>query len=293
MRALLLTIFGVWQIHSASAACKFCGPTPSHQSTYSFDLSTLPTESYSVKDVDNNPYYVASPCSNVNPPPLTCCSSNQGVSTPSTPMVEVFGNTCLELGALDGSFSTLSIAEDGQSFNVTLPANASSKMGPYCNRSSVYHFICDHSAPLNNPPNSTLVQHPGCVYNIYWRHPAACGTKQPSSSCSSPVIPARPAKPTPEKSSCLPTWTPTWTMWRSTMLYVCNHTGYYDPIKASKYGVVVIDWSSAEEGWTRDKPMTDEEMLTKQAKMVLEVDPGEPGGQQRVWVYRNTIKALP
>ena len=35
-----------------------------------------------------------------------------------------------------------------------------------------------------------------------------------------------------------------------------------------------------------------EELLTKQAEMVLAADPGVPGEQPRVWVYRNTIKAL-
>ena len=38
--------------------------------------------------------------------------------------------------------------------------------------------------------------------------------------------------------------------------------------------------------------MNCEEMLNKQAEMVLALDPGIPGEQPRVWVYRNTIKAL-
>ena len=38
--------------------------------------------------------------------------------------------------------------------------------------------------------------------------------------------------------------------------------------------------------------MTDEEMLTEQADMVLSRDPGIAGGQPRVWVYRETIQAL-
>jgi hypothetical protein len=39
-------------------------------------------------------------------------------------------------------------------------------------------------------------------------------------------------------------------------------------------------------------PMNSEELLTKQAEMVLAADPGLEGYAPRVWVYRNTIKAL-
>lgn len=38
--------------------------------------------------------------------------------------------------------------------------------------------------------------------------------------------------------------------------------------------------------------MNCEELLTTQAEMVLALDPGIPNEQPRVWVYRNTIKAL-
>jgi len=38
--------------------------------------------------------------------------------------------------------------------------------------------------------------------------------------------------------------------------------------------------------------MDNNELLTKQAAMVLAADPGIKGEQPRVWQYRNTIKAL-
>ena len=38
--------------------------------------------------------------------------------------------------------------------------------------------------------------------------------------------------------------------------------------------------------------MNCEEMMTKQAEMVLAVDAGIEGEQPKVWIYRNTIKAL-
>ena len=38
--------------------------------------------------------------------------------------------------------------------------------------------------------------------------------------------------------------------------------------------------------------MSSEELITKQAEMVLAADPGITGEGPRVWAYRNTIKAL-
>ena len=38
--------------------------------------------------------------------------------------------------------------------------------------------------------------------------------------------------------------------------------------------------------------MSSEELITKQAEMVLAADPGVEGYNPRVWAYRNTIKAL-
>jgi len=44
--------------------------------------------------------------------------------------------------------------------------------------------------------------------------------------------------------------------------------------------------SNGKDIWCNAKPMNDEELLTKQAEMVLAADPGIPGEQPRVWVYR-------
>ena len=46
------------------------------------------------------------------------------------------------------------------------------------------------------------------------------------------------------------------------------------------------DWSNAKQLWANTKPMNDEELLTKQAEMVLAADPGHKGYAPRVWVYR-------
>jgi len=90
----------------------------------------------------------------------------------------------------------------------------------------------------------------------------------------------------------LPRWAPTWDLRNSTILYACNYTGMHDVEVALQYGVVVYDWSNGRELWANARPMNDEELLTEQAEMVLARDPGVPGGQPRVWVYRETIQAL-
>ena len=50
--------------------------------------------------------------------------------------------------------------------------------------------------------------------------------------------------------------------------------------------------SNAKQIWANAHPMSSEELITKQAEMVLAADPGVEGYNPRVWAYRNTIKAL-
>ena len=92
--------------------------------------------------------------------------------------------------------------------------------------------------------------------------------------------------------TCLPSWKPTYDMKRSTVLYTCNNTGMHNVEHAVEYGTVVYDWSNAKKIWANANPMSSEELITKQAEMVLAADPGVEGYNPRVWAYRNTIKAL-
>jgi len=92
--------------------------------------------------------------------------------------------------------------------------------------------------------------------------------------------------------TCLPSWKPTWDMKRSTVLYTCNNSGMHDVEHAVSYGTVVYDWSNAKQLWANAHPMSSEELITKQAEMVLAADPGVEGYNPRVWAYRNSIKAL-
>ena len=44
--------------------------------------------------------------------------------------------------------------------------------------------------------------------------------------------------------------------------------------------------------WVNNHPMNDDELLLEQAERLLARDPGIEGEQPRVWVYRNSIRAL-
>jgi len=76
------------------------------------------------------------------------------------------------------------------------------------------------------------------------------------------------------------------------MLYVDQPDGFHNVSEAVQWGVTVYDWSNAKALWTNAHPMNCDELLTRQAEMVQAADPGVPGEQPRVWVYRNTAKAL-
>lgn len=81
-------------------------------------------------------------------------------------------------------------------------------------------------------------------------------------------------------------------MSRSTVLYIDQPAGFHNVSEAVRWGIAVYDWSNAKQLWTNARPMNCDDLLTKQAEMVQAVDPGVPGEQPRVWVYRNTAKAL-
>jgi hypothetical protein len=86
----------------------------------------------------------------------------------------------------------------------------------------------------------------------------------------------------------LPSWPATYVMNQSTIIMPCNFSGYTDPQSVAGWGIVDFDWSNSKELWAKDKPMLCEERMLIQAQMINKVSP-----QTRVWVYRNSIKALP
>jgi hypothetical protein len=86
----------------------------------------------------------------------------------------------------------------------------------------------------------------------------------------------------------VPNWTPTYLLNRSTIIQTCNQSGLLAPQAAAGWGIVELDWSNAKAMWAAAKPMDCEELLIQQAAATAAATPGS-----RVWVYRNSIKALP
>ena len=86
---------------------------------------------------------------------------------------------------------------------------------------------------------------------------------------------------------------PVYQMNRSTIIMPCNFTGPTDPSTTVGWGIVDVDNSNwkgtgASDGWAKASPMDCEERLAEQARMTKQASP-----QTQVWVYRNSIIALP
>eukprot|EP00039_Didymoeca_costata_P015930 m.277463 g.277463 ORF g.277463 m.277463 type:complete len:615 (+) comp16307_c0_seq7:50-1894(+) len=256
--------------------CVFC------TKDVTYDLSSLPNTTFTLNGTTGaDEFYATTPCGSA----ISDACRGEGTSDPAS-------QGCSRgLGTL--GITPIVTPIPGQGLNITLLGGSNNPpcgKGPGGNRTLVYRFICDKSAPQDNPPDPVVVESPGCTYIVSWHHPSVCeSVPTPSGQCQ------RPGPPPPPPyvcKTCLPTWKPTWDMMRSTVLYTCNDTGMHDVNEAIRYGLVVYDWSNAKQIWANEHPMNDEELLTKQAEMVLAASPSIPGEQPRVWVYRNTIKAL-
>jgi hypothetical protein len=277
--ALLLAGGAATAALAAGDPCTFCAYNAAGQAV-NFDLSALPAGTWSGTTPPYNEAYTAtSPCG---------LSSTPACGVINGPMTQ----SCLSLGTLANT--TIALTQNG--IDITLHGGFDDPPMPH-GRNAVYHFVCDTSVPASNAPNvSTLVENPGGFYNLEWRTPAACGVVSTTGACGAqpqpPPPPPPPAPCSPGANTCLPSWTPTWGMRNSTVLYTCNNTGMHSVEAANKYGVVVYDWSNAKAIWANAHPMNSEELITAQAEAVLAADPGVPGSMPRVWAYRNTIKAL-
>ena len=70
-------------------------------------------------------------------------------------------------------------------------------------------------------------------------------------------------------------------------------TGPTDPQSTKGWGVIDFDWSNwkgtgSSDGWAKQQPMDCEERLATQVQMTTAASPST-----KVWVYRNSILALP
>lgn len=130
--------------------------------------------------------------------------------------------------------------------------------------------------------------------------PPGTGLSEPNSNSAGAANGAPP--PHPCGFSPCPSWAPTWNITRSTIIMPCNYSGYFDYTIAGKFAVVDYDWSNAKEMWANPKQwggglapdgkMDCQERLLKQAEMT-KAHARSLGIDQKVWVYRNLVKALP
>ena len=267
----------------SSSACSFCAVDKTGLS-HTFDLANVSSSIFLLNDAKTgapNEYSVTTPCGNAGLEKYACAPPS------SDPVLQ----DCRGLGTLAGKNASVQLTSTG--FNITMLGGSND---PPCGatgyRSLVYNFICDKDAPVDGGPDQAgVLESPSCNYVVTWRHPAACDPTPAGSQAECGPLPPAPT-PAPWIDTRTPKWKPTWDMMRSTVLYTCNNTGMHDVSHAVKFGLVVYDWSNAKALWANAHPMNSEELLTKQAEMVLAADPGIPGEQPRVWVYRNTIKAL-
>ena len=228
MPALRLFAAVAWAAAAAASSCSFCSLNGQGQAV-TFDLSVLGNASY-----DGNGYEMTTPCGQVRSP--TC----GWISDPAS-------QGCKGIGTLANVSMSL-VAGGAGGFNLTLHGGFDDPPMPN-GRNAQYIFICDTTVPASNPPmfNNVSESPPG-FYNIVWRTPAACGVPSGSVCGPSPPVPPPAPPPTPcmpGSDTCLPTWTPSWEMEQSTVLYTCNNSGFHNVTTASRYWITVYDWSNA------------------------------------------------
>ena len=90
--------------------------------------------------------------------------------------------------------------------------------------------------------------------------------------------------PTPRVAN--PPWKPTWNMSMSTIIFPCNHSGWFSPQLAGRFGIVSIDFENTLDVWAFMKPTDQESRSLRQAEMIKAINP-----DTKVFVYRNLAKS--
>ena len=141
--------------------------------------------------------------------------------------------------------------------------------------------MCIEGAPPAPPACKTYTSMQSCPGG-------RCEWNATSSSCTDWT-------PPPEKCH-VPNWPATYNMSLSTVAMPCDYEGFmsdgphWPTIK--EFGLISIDWSNARAKWAATDPMTCEEDLLKQAKVIQSAETLGPK-KHRVFVYRNTVIAYP
>lgn len=275
-------------------------------------------------------YYVTSPCGSVGSAPNDMCFGGSTADpfaqhyTGTTPDGRYgVAPICSGLGSLGGEPGPTVVYTPGVDSILNITLHGGTTEFCYGTASATYVMICDASVSADHAPDPVVTVHNNCSFVVTWRHPSICTAEPMGKTRFASDSPAResvtsmnlesaagqsgrsswahggceghiapPAPPPVACEGCLPSWCATWDMKRSTMLYTCNSSGMHNVSEAVRYGVVSYDWSNGKALWANAQPMNADDLLTKQAELVLAADPGIPGEQPRVWVYRNKIKAL-
>ena len=88
--------------------------------------------------------------------------------------------------------------------------------------------------------------------------------------------------PLPDPPQRLPTFTPSYDMFDSSIIMPCNYSDPFSNAVASQWGIADIDWSNSKSNWVQKHPMqSQEELVTAAANIRAQ------SNRTKVWIYRN------
>jgi len=91
-----------------------------------------------------------------------------------------------------------------------------------------------------------------------------------------------------ESPPLLPPYPQTYDMQSSTVVMLCNFSGYQSPDSTRGWAIQDFDWSNSLSDWSAATPMDTNERLLVQAGLTTQAQPGA-----RAWIYRNSVYGYP
>ena len=86
----------------------------------------------------------------------------------------------------------------------------------------------------------------------------------------------------------VPSWPSSWRMNDSTIVMICNYSGYQDPSLTPTFRIQDYDWSNSLAAWSAATPMDTNERLLVQEAMTKAANPSSIS-----WIYRNSVYGYP
>ena len=217
----------------------------------------------------------AKPCKGSN----DCLCNGAWAFNSNGTVVSVMDGHCLQVEAGAGSAVTVGSCSGKPNQRFTFVKQGARSGGKGFVWSVEQRGLCVQGAPPPPPHCASFATHAAC--------PAPRCTWSSGGHCEDPP---------PATEKCFtPKWTPTYNMSESTVIMPCNYNELMSngPMWPTirEFGLISIDWSNSKKDWISTTPMTCEENLVKQAKLIKTGNP--LGKAQKVWVYRNTVIAYP